>query len=377
MTTAAEAAVATGRALLERAGVTPDTVADEALALCAIPAPTFAEAARRDEVARRLGAGVVDDAGNLVVRAGPRAGAPAVLAAHLDTVFPAGTPLRPSRDGDVLHGPGIGDNTLAVAALMGLVRALRRGEDPRLPIVVAFTTGEEGAGNLVGATALVRGLGPRAFVAVEGHFLDRLAFRAVGSTRLRADFATAGGHSWGDRGSPSAVHAAMRAGALVAGIAPGSEASVSIGVVEGGTGVNVIADRASMLVDIRAVDAPVLADLEQAVRAALKAGAQAEGARLEVADIGRRPGGRTDPGHPLARSLVAVRAAVGLPEGDAEAVSTDANAAIAAGVPAATIGVSRGSGMHTPDERVEVAPLALGLAQLAGAAVLLGGHPSG
>jgi acetylornithine deacetylase/succinyl-diaminopimelate desuccinylase-like protein len=50
----------------------------------------------------------------------------------------------------------------------------------------------------------------------------------------------------------------------------------------------------------------------------------------------------------------------GLPAAFTDA-STDANAARAAGVPAIAIGVTTGSGEHTPGEWIDVAPLAAGL----------------
>ena len=46
--------------------------------------------------------------------------------------------------------------------------------------------------------------------------------------------------------------------------------------------------------------------------------------------------------------------------------STDANAALAHGIPALSIGCARGHDMHAPTERIERASLALGVAQLEG-----------
>jgi acetylornithine deacetylase/succinyl-diaminopimelate desuccinylase-like protein len=89
-----------------------------------MPAPTFGEEPRARLVAAKLeqaGAHTARDAaGNVVARFGPPDGAAAVIAAHLDTVFPAGTPLPPARDGDRLRGPGIGDDSLALAGLVHL-----------------------------------------------------------------------------------------------------------------------------------------------------------------------------------------------------------------------------------------------------------------
>ena len=58
-----------------------------------------------------------------------------------------------------------------------------------------------------------------------------------------------------------------------------------------------------------------------------------------------------------------MRSELGLPPALGEG-STDANAALAAGIPALTLGVANGEGMHTPDERIDRESLALGVAQL-------------
>ena len=60
-----------------------------------------------------------------------------------------------------------------------------------------------------------------------------------------------------------------------------------------------------------------------------------------------------------------VRAGLGLPDrlGDG---STDANAALALGIPALTLGCARGADMHAPTERIQRSSIALGAAQLDG-----------
>ena len=51
---------------------------------------------------------------------------PLVVSAHTDTVFPADTDLTITRENGKVHGPGIGDNSLGVAGLFGLVWMLRQ-----------------------------------------------------------------------------------------------------------------------------------------------------------------------------------------------------------------------------------------------------------
>ena len=93
-----------------------------------IPAPTFAEAARAGFVRAQMealcpGEVEIDDLCNVYVRIPGRAQArPIVVSAHLDTVFPEGTPLDIVETDDRIAGPGIGDNSLAVAGLFGVAQ---------------------------------------------------------------------------------------------------------------------------------------------------------------------------------------------------------------------------------------------------------------
>ncbi|PYT50305.1 MAG: peptidase M20, partial [Acidobacteria bacterium] len=83
--------------------------------LTGIPAPAFQEAARAAAVKPLLAeAGLsveIDKAGNVI---GELQGANEkeiiIVAAHLDTVFPAGTDVKVHRDGTRMSAPGISDN---------------------------------------------------------------------------------------------------------------------------------------------------------------------------------------------------------------------------------------------------------------------------
>ena len=95
----------------------PKTIMDWQASLSAIPAPPFGEQARSAWMAARLtevGAAQVeiDEAGNAIGILPARhlpaesTGPVVVVSAHLDTVFPAGTPLHPVVEGERLTAPG-------------------------------------------------------------------------------------------------------------------------------------------------------------------------------------------------------------------------------------------------------------------------------
>jgi acetylornithine deacetylase/succinyl-diaminopimelate desuccinylase-like protein len=333
---------------------------DDILELARIPAPTFSEEARLDWIRQRVSGGPGslrrDDAGNLVWRWGD--GRPRLLVtAHVDTVFGDGTELEIRREGSVLTGPGVGDNAAAVAVAIHAVEALLARRE-LAPGAVAFTVCEEGLGNLRGANAVCESLEPALFIALEGHGLDEVLVDAIGSVRMRVSVSGPGGHPWVDHERPSSVHALLELGSELARRPP-EGARVNIGVISGGTTVNSIADNAYLLLEGRAGE-------ESALDATI---VHAQSLRLEppleihVDVLGRRPAGRLDRDAALLRTVREVRAELGLPD-VLGAGSTDANAALARGIPALTLGVAEGSGMHSTRERIDLDSLALGLRQV-------------
>lgn len=331
---------------------------DDLVELAQTPAPTFDEEPRMRWLSQRLerapGQRSRDGVGNTIWSWGP--GRPrVVLAAHVDTVFDAGTDLTVSAEGDHLIGPGIGDNAAAVAVAVNIVESLL-AEGALASGAVAFTVGEEGLGNLRGALAVLDALTPDAFVALEGHGLDEVIVDAVGSVRAEIRVTGPGGHSWENRGTASAIDGLM---ALAAEVRErgSAEAPVNIGTIGGGRSVNTIAERATMLVERRALEQEPLRQFEERVCAL----ALSEPLHVESEIVGRRPAGRLDRNAPLLRSVLAVRERLGFTTTLSEG-STDANAALAAGVPALCVGVGRGSGMHTLAEQIDRPSLEQGAA---------------
>ncbi|HJS95544.1 MAG TPA: M20/M25/M40 family metallo-hydrolase [Solirubrobacteraceae bacterium] len=325
---------------------------DELARFTAVPAPTGSEEARirwlEDRLVELPGSLERDEVGNLLWRFG---GSPELLLmAHVDTVFHGMDEIEVVRSDGELIGPGVGDNAAAVMTVIWTLSEL----DPIPPgLAVAFTVGEEGLGNLRGALHACRELRPAMAIALEGHGLDEVVTEHVGSTRARLAIRGPGGHSWSDRGTPSAIHALLSIGAGLA------MAGANIGRVAGGGAVNAIAAEAELLAERRSLDQTELDEFEAEV-AEFKVDPPLS---LEYEVVGKRPAGRISRNHQLVQTVVGARAALGLPDAFG-AGSTDANAAAAFEIPAVSIGCTRGSGMHTPGERIELEPLELGCRQL-------------
>lgn len=344
--------------------VTSQVLAD-ARAICAVPAPPFAEADRaRFTVALLAGAGVqsrLDETGNVIAWLGPVDEPAAVFAAHLDTVFAAGTPIEFAEADGRVSAPGLGDNSLGVAALVHLARLLGERRPPRALALVA-TVGEEGLGDLRGAKALLEALPCRAFVAVEGQALDVITVAAVGSVRLRVTVTGPGGHPWGNRDHANAVHALISRLTATIDELPGPELALNVNVVAGGTAINVLPETATADIDLRCEDDWRLRVAVQRLREIVSAPEPQLAVALE--QLGHRPGGRIASDAPLIEAARRARVAAGLPPARENASSTDANAAHGRGIPAIAVGVTTGGNAHRLDDYVDVAPIAGGLRAL-------------
>lgn len=352
-----------------------EQVLDTAVQLCRIPAPTFEEAERAAYVAERmraigLAAVHVDAVGNVtgILSAG-RPGPTTLVTAHIDTVFPRATPLQVRRTRQRLYGPSIGDNCIAVAAMLAVAEAMRRLQPmPPGRVIFAASVGEEGLGNLCGIRALLEAWHGQidTVIAVEGHGVDEVRTTGIGSTRLEVTFTGPGGHSWGAFGTPSAIHALGSAIHKLARLQVPQEpkTTLNVGVVHGGDSVNTIAPQATMLVDLRSVDPAQLAQLERRVARLLRVVQHDTGVQVLSRVVGQRPAAMLDPKHPLCQGIKAIRRYLQMRPGVFSAASTDANLPLSQGIPAVCLGISRGALAHTVQEYIDIAPVTGGMKQL-------------
>jgi acetylornithine deacetylase/succinyl-diaminopimelate desuccinylase-like protein len=289
------------------------------------------------------------------------------VSAHLDTVFPAETNLRVTRGSDLIHGPGLGDNSLGVAALFGLIWSLReRAIRLRGDIWFVANVCEEGLGDLRGMKAVVDRFkeNVHAYLVLEGLALGHVYHRAVGVRRYRVTARTSGGHSWSDYGQPSAVHELAKLVVELASLSlPTSpRTTMNVGKISGGTSVNVIASEASLDLDLRSEGQESLTVLVAAVDRIIQK-ANRPGVSVESQVIGQRPAGELPVGHPLVTLAKDLLQEQGLDAGLISG-STDANVPLSKGYPALVLGVTTGGGAHTVHEYINIPPIGQGMEQL-------------
>ena len=360
-----------------------ERILDTQITLSEIPSPTGGEQARGAWVGERfrhigLANVRIDDVGNVLgTRVGVTDLAPVVVCAHLDTIFPAGTPVAVERDGPHLRGPGIVDNSRGLAAMLALAEAIDGASlRTRRPVLFTATVGEEGAGDLRGVKHLFATASalPAACIALDGAGDERIVTRALGARRFHIAFHGEGGHSWASFGVANPVHAAGATAAKLAALPLPRTPRTTLSVcrIGGGISVNAIPGVAWLEVDLRSSSADVLArcaaDIHQAVRVA----AHEENSRrtpgtiplsFTIDIIGDRPCGDMDDAHPLVLAAIQATTIVGKTPELATA-STDANVPISLGIPAVAIGAGgRGGGIHTSAEWYDNTNGAIGLSR--------------
>jgi acetylornithine deacetylase/succinyl-diaminopimelate desuccinylase-like protein len=372
------------------------------LDMARIPSPPFGEAARGGWLRERFSEldleGVsTDDVGN-VFGLRPGSGGPCIaLSAHLDTVFPAGTPLNLRQQGTRLYGPGVSDNGAGMTALLAVVVALRKARvQHRSPILFIGNVGEEGEGDLRGMRYIFSHSLWKDSIAcslvLDGAGSDTIVAEALGSRRFEVIVRGPGGHSWSDFGAPNPILAL--AGAIQAfGQTPvpaSPKTTFNVGVIRGGTSVNSIPESASMRVDLRSTSMAEMERLETALRQSLAAAVEEESQATErrspsstqrrpfalsyeVVPIGNRPAGELDPEARILQVIRAVDAQLGN-TAQIQRASTDANVPLSLGREAVAIGGGgSGGGAHTLQEWFDCSGRELGLKRILLAVLTLAG----
>jgi len=340
---------------------------ESTLAIQSIPAPTFDESERAAFLSsqfKTLGVNQVDqdEVGNIFALIPGANAPPLIVSAHLDTVFPGRTKLTNRKTRSRLIGPGVGDNSVALAALLELGHDL---QDRGLPgdVWLVANVGEEGLGNLRGMREVVARFGDQvtAYLVLEGMALGHIYHRALPVRRYRVTIRTEGGHAWIHAGRTSALHKLLEVGAqlLELQIPESPRTSLNIGRVEGGLSINSIADTAVLEVDVRSESETVLEGLDRQLRR-LVSEIHKEGAEVELTLVGSRPGGDLAADHPLV--LAALQSLTRAGEGEAylEYGSTDANVPLNQGIPAVCVGITKGGEAHTTREFIEIRPMRKG-----------------
>ncbi len=349
--------------------------------LVAIPAPPFGEKARSEWLAARFAESGLsnvetDTIGNVTgvlpaAKLPPESSGPVVvISAHLDTVFPADTPLNPVLEGDRLAAPGACDNGAGVVGMLALANAMAETKiELPVPLIFLGNVGEEGEGDLRGVRHFYnqKPLAGRiaAHLVLDGAGVDSAVTQALGSRRYQVTINGPGGHSFTDAGTANPIVALATALATLADVPLPEEprTTMNVGTVRGGTSVNSIPESVQASIDFRSTDPEQLMRLEVALHRAVEDAVAHWNAKartslvsgkrpltFNIVKIGDRPAAHLPGDSPLLETLRAVDRHLRL-RTNLRLGSTDANIPLSLGVPALSMGAGgEGGGAHTQAE---------------------------
>ena len=313
----------------------------------------------------------------------PGHGVRVLLVGHFDTVWPVGQIARMpivERDGR-LFGPGVLDmkaglsiGILAARVVAGLTA---EGARPRLSLLA---TSDEEVGSATSRAAIERLAQEHDAVLVLEPALPggavKTARKGVGEFEVIAHGVSSHAGANPGEGASAVREIARQILAIDALNDPARGVSVNVGVIDGGTRSNVVAERARALVDVRIArteDAAAMEQVMRTLRSGRRPGAArgprrnqppadgADGGRRAVVSAGARGGGRA--GRDLAEG--------------ATGGASDGNFTAALGVPTLDGLGALGDGPHALHEHVLINELAPRAALLAGLILRLGDNGRG
>ncbi len=343
--------------------------------LCQIPAPSGHEELRAEFCKNwfeKNGAPnvYVDEALNVVVPYNCE-GKDDIVAfmAHTDVVFPDTTPLPLVKDGDIWACPGIGDDTTCLVLMMMVAKYVFANKlESDKGILFVANSCEEGLGNLKGSRQIFKDFDGRIteFYTFDGGYAH-VVNKCVGSHRYQLDFTSKGGHSFNAFGNTNAIAVMSE---LITELykcqvpANGnSKTTYNVGLVEGGTSVNTIAQSAKMLFEYRSDDLDCLTQMQKFFNDTVAKVQAKTDAEIKVALIGDRPcGGNVDQAKldKMTKDIIEICEKYSGEPCAVNSGSTDCNIPMSLGIPAVCVGSHKSCGTHKREEYIYLSSLPKG-----------------
>ena len=292
-----------------------------------------------------------------------------LMLGHFDTVWPVGQieTMPIVTESGRLCGPGVYDMKAGIAIAMLAIRALQAQDAlPRRKITLLMTSDEECGSQTSRALVEAEARRSDAVLVLEPSLPSgalKTARKGVGEFHLEVGGVAAHAGIEPDKGA-SAIHELARQVVALESIRD-SGISVNVGLVEGGSRPNVVAERARGVIDIRVSTAAERRRVEQAIK---NMTAGLPGTTVQVSGgFSRPPLERSDAVVRLYRMAREIASELGYELGEGSTGGgSDGNLTAALGVPTLDGLGAIGAGAHALHEYVEVAELPWRAALVAG-----------
>jgi glutamate carboxypeptidase len=303
--------------------------------------------------------------------AGP-GGRPVLLLGHYDTVYPLGTLAQmPCRIANGrLYGPGVYDMKSGIALMLAAIEVLR-GPDGKLPrpVTVLLVSDEEVGSDSSRAITQTLAKNSAAVLVAEPSYgkmgAVKTARKGVGDYVLRVTGKSAHAGLDFDKGQNAIVELAAQITRISKLVDRKRGLTLNVGMVEGGTRVNVVPAEASANLDVRITRMKDAAEIDRKLRALKPVNRKC---KLEITGgINRPPMERTPGIVDLYKKAVAIAKDLGWKlEEAAVGGGSDGNFTAALGIPTLDGLGGVGEGAHAVHESVIISELPRRAALLAG-----------
>lgn len=329
--------------------------------LVVIPAPSYHEQARAQFIKNWLDNigyhAVIDEKSNVIIDETHQSEPISLVMAHTDTVFNDLQHINLKEDPSYLHAPGIGDDGANVVLGMMLLKYLKEHHIPLNSYVFVFNVCEEGLGNLNGSKAIYQHYQNRIQEMVSFDcYYNEIFNQAVGSIRYKIIVNTKGGHSYFDFPEKNAIVEACH---LIDQLyhlpyQPKEKTTYNVGIIEGGTSVNTIAQDAYFLFEIRSVNDDDLHAMQKVAENVFNQ--TIDGVQITYEIIGERPCGKNVNEEKIIQMTNRAYQAIHKIVDDEIMItsgSTDCNYFLSHSIPSICFGLCMGDGAHTLEEKIE------------------------
>ena len=344
--------------------------------LCKIPAPSGLEDKRAEYIKNYLHNigytnAYIDSAKNVIWDIKGNNDTYTLFMAHTDTVFPDLQTLPYIDDGEYIRCPGVCDDTVCVAMILALCKYLK-DVDYKVEKSILFSANacEEGLGDLKGCKQIFKDFANKIDVmfTLDGGY-SHIVNKSVGSHRYRVVATTQGGHSYGAFGRTNAIAVLSsivnKIYQLQVPQVEGTKTTYNVGLINGGTSVNTIAQSAEMLCEYRSDDNECLKIMQDKFNHIFnQAKNEYSDATITIELVGNRPGmGDVDKEKldKASQMVIDIQEKYSGATVKASSGSTDCNIPHSMGIPAICVGVYKGAGVHTREEYLVKESVKIGL----------------
>ena len=346
-----------------------------------IPAPTFGEHRRMQFLLDRFNEYELqncstDEAGNALGILPGRSGEQNILVVgHMDTVFPEKVDHTVSIEPGAVSGAGIGDDSLGLAALVTLPQMLSHlGIELNANLIFMGSARSLGRGDIEGIRFFLdnRNVPISSGICVEGVKLGRLSYASIGMLRGEIHYRVPEEYDWTRFGAGGAI---VNMNDVINRILEiplprRPRTSIVLNSVEAGASFNTIPRQATLQFEIRSESGELVNRLGDQISDICAETSSQTGAEVEFNVLARRQPGGIGFSHPLAAHARSIIKALGVNPRISPSTS-ELSAFIDQKIPAVTIGLTQGEHHNEVNERLDIEPVYLGIAQLVGLLVAI------